>query len=128
MFFRGYFRQKPIGRVFSKIDCRLSDNIVRRPDLSVFLRAIDLRVSPVPFAPDIVIEVLSASESAIDVNRKSLQYLAAGSLEVWQVDYENAQVFIRTKDDIRRLRGETALETPLLPGFSAPVSTLLAGF
>ena len=77
-----YLRLHPIGRVVSEIDCRLSDDTVRRPDVSIFLgdriRTIDPRKVPVPFSPDIAVEVLSASESAFDVNRKTLQYLAAG--------------------------------------------------
>ena len=126
---RDYFRQHRLGRAFSEVDCRLSEGTVRRPDVSVFLGericTADFRKIPVPFAPDIAVEVLSASESAFDVNRKTLQYLAAGSQEVWLIDYENGEIFIQTNDGIRLLRGEAALETPLLPGFSAALSTLL---
>jgi hypothetical protein len=45
------------------------------------------------------------------------------------LDHENQEIFIQTDDGIRLLRGaEAVLETPLLPGFSAPISKLLAGF
>jgi Uma2 family endonuclease len=129
---QSYLKLHPIGRVVSEIDCRLFHDTVRRPDVSIFLgdriRTIDPRQVPVPFAPDIAVEVLSRSESAIDVNRKTLHYLAANTREVWQVDYENVVIFIRTNDGILLRRGEAALETPLLPGFSAALSTLLAPF
>ncbi len=84
---------------------------------------------PLPFAPDIAVEVLSPSEIAFDVSRKVLQYLVGGSQEVWVLDHENGESFIQTDDGIRLLRGGKAvLETPLLPGFSAPIAKLLAGF
>ena len=84
---------------------------------------------PLPFAPDIAVEVLSPSETALDANRKVLEYLAAGSREVWQLDHENGEIFIRTEAGIRLLHGADAvLESPLLPGFSAPLPKVLAGF
>src|SRR6266700_3261656 len=57
-----YFERNPVGEVFAEIDCRLTDNTVRRPALSIFLgehSKFDLNRIPVPFAPDIAVEVLS---------------------------------------------------------------------
>jgi len=130
---RNYFDRNPTGRVLSEVDCRISDNIVRRPDLSIFLAGrldgVDRKKTPLPFAPDIAVEVLSPSETAFDVNRKVLGYLAGGSKEVWVVDHENGEVFIQTDAGIRLLRGDGAvLDSPLLPGFSASVAKILAGF
>lgn len=88
--------------------------------------AFDPRVTPVPFAPDIAIEVLSPSQTAIDVNRKTLDYLAGGTREVWVLDTENGEVFIQTESAIRLLRGSQVLDSPLLPEFSVPVSELLS--
>ena len=128
---RSYFDRNRIGRVLSEIDCRLTDETVRRPDVAIFLgdrfKTVDRKKIPVPFAPDIAVEVLSPSESAVDVHRKALEYLTAGSQEVWQLDHENGEVFVQTNSGIRLLRGEDILESPLLPGFSAAVSGLLAG-
>ena len=130
---RGYFESNPIGRVLAEVDCRLADDLVRRPDLSIFLsdrlKDIDRKKVPVPFAPDIAVEVLSPSETVVEVRRKALEYLAGGSREVWQLDHENREIFVQTDSGIRLLRGSTAvLESPLLPGFSASVTALLAGF
>jgi Uma2 family endonuclease len=130
---RNYFDRSRIGRVLAEVDCRINDELVRRPDLSVFLanrlKEIDRKKTPLPFAPDIAVEVLSPSENAIEVHRKALEYLAGGTLEVWQLDHENGEIFVQTDSGITLLRGATAvLETPLLPGFSASVATLLAGF
>jgi Uma2 family endonuclease len=124
-----YFERNPIGEAFAEIDCRLSDYTDRRPDLSIFLadraKQIDLNRIPVPFAPDIAVEVLSPSETAVQVNRKALDYLAAGSKEVWLLDNINGEIFVQTDAHIRLLRGKDILESPLLPGFSHAVDELL---
>jgi Uma2 family endonuclease len=126
---RTWFRANPIGRAITEVDCRLGSGTTHRPDLSVFLgtkaHAFDLNEIPVPFAPDIAVEVLSPSDGAIDVNRKALEYLAAGSQEVWLLDNANGEIFVQTPDGIRLLRGNAALTSPLLPGFAAAVSDLL---
>lgn len=124
---RNYFERNPIGMTLGEVDCRLTDDTVRRPDLSIFLgerSKFDLNRSPVPFAPDIAVEVLSPSESVIDGNRRALDYLAAGSREVWLLDNTNAEVFVQTDTDIRLLRGKDVLESPLLPRFSHAVSDI----
>ncbi len=127
-----YFERNPIGEVVSEVDCRLRETTVRRPDVSVFfndrLRAIDRQKIPLPCPPDIAVEVLSPSESAVDVNRKVLDYLAAGSQEVWSLDYSNGEVFIQTNSGIRLFRGQDVVESPLLPGFGVVVDKLLGGF
>jgi Uma2 family endonuclease len=123
-----YFERNPIGEAFAEIDCRLTDDTVRRPDLSIFLgdrsKQFDLNSIPVPYAPDIAVEVLSPSESAIDVSRRALDYLAAGCREVWLLDNSNGELSVRTDAGIRLLRGKDVLESPLLPGFSQAVSEL----
>ena len=82
-----------------------------------------------PFAPDIAVEVLSPSETAFDVNRKAPAHLAGGSQEVWVLDHENSEIFVQTDSAIRLLRGtDSVLDSQLLPGFSAPVARLFAGF
>ena len=84
-----------------------------------------MRKIPIPFAPDIAVEVLSPSEAAVKVNRKIHQYLDAGSREVWLFDAENGDVFVHSASGIRLLQGKHLLESPLLPGFSVPVAELL---
>ena len=83
---RSYLKANPLGRVMGEVDCQLSSDTVRRPDVAVFLglRAeFDRNKIPIPYAPDIAVEVLSSSESAIEVRRKVREYLRAGSSEVW---------------------------------------------
>jgi len=124
-----YFETHPIGEAVAENDCLITADTVRRPDLSIFLaerlRQIDLDKVPAPFAPDIAIEILSPSESAIDVRRKVLDYLRAGSKEVWLLDHSNGEVSVHTSTGIRPLQATDALESPLLPGFRATVASLV---
>lgn len=121
-----YLTSHAMGDCFPDVDCRLSSDTVRRPDVSVFLgREIDLRKSPIPFAPDIAVEVLSPSETTIETNRKIQGYLTAGTQEVWIVDQPNREIFQYTNKEIRLFRGAHAFATSLLPGFSLTVEDLL---
>jgi Uma2 family endonuclease len=130
---RAYLNQQTIGLVLSETDCRINDQIVRRPDLS-FLTLERWRLAnpnqiPLPFPPDIAVEVLSPSEAAVDVSRKLHEYLAAGTQEVWLIDAFNREITIRTRNGVRVLAigSEFALSSPLLPGFSISVAEVLAG-
>lgn len=126
-----YFKANPIGAAVAEHDCRTGTDTVRRPDLSIFLserlRQIDPDQVPVPFAPDIAVEILSPLESAVTVRRKVRDYLGAGSSEVWLLDHANLEMQVHTNAGIRVLGEPAILESPLLPGFSARVTALIAG-
>ena len=128
---RNYFDRNPIGGVLGDTDCRVGEGTVRKPDLALFSgerwQHLDLKKVPVPYAPDIAVEVLSPSEHALDVNRKVRDYLGAGSQEVWLLDPENGELHVRTKPGIRILQQSDTLESALLPGFSVAAGSLLAG-
>jgi Uma2 family endonuclease len=124
-----YLSGNPIGEVVAENDCQVTAETVRRPDLSIFLaerlRQIDLDKIPAPMPPDIAVEVLSPSESAMNVRRKVREYLHGGSKEVWLLDHSNGEIVIHTNERTRILEHADNLETPLLPGFIAPVADLL---
>jgi Uma2 family endonuclease len=127
---RSYFERNPIGQAYCEVDCRIADDTVRRPDLSIFLgaerlRQVDRKKIPAPFAPDITVEVLSPSESAMDVRRKVRDYLRGGSQEVWLLDHANGEILIHTGGGIHVLQGTDILESPLLPGFAVAVADLV---
>jgi Uma2 family endonuclease len=113
------------------VDCRTSDDTVRRPDVLIFRGSAWLLVDPdripLPFAPDIAVEILSRSEKAVEVNSKFAEYLAAGSAEVWLIDPKNIEVLARSTARARMFGAGETLESPLLPGFSFGVSATLAG-
>lgn len=72
-----YFSRHPVGVVLSEVDCLTLATTVRRPDISIFLRdrldGVDRKKIPLPCAPNIAVEVLSPSESAVDVHAKTLE-------------------------------------------------------
>ena len=124
-----YFRNNPIGESVSETDCLIAEDTVRRPDLSVFLgdrlQRTNQHTDLAPFAPDIAIEVLSPSESAMAVRRKVRDYLRAGSKEVWLLDHSNGELLVHTDGGIRVLQGTDVLESPLLPGFNVTIADLV---
>jgi Uma2 family endonuclease len=124
-----YFKSNPIGKAVGENECQLSADTVRCPDISIFLadrlRQIDRKKSPTPLAPDIAVEILSPSQTAMDVRRKVRDYLRAGTKEIWLLDHSNGELMIQTKTGILALQGAEVLESSLLPGFSVPVADLL---
>jgi Uma2 family endonuclease len=82
---RNYFRRNRLGEAYAEVDCRLGEGTVWRPDLAVFLKEslslVNLDRIPAPIAPDIAVEVLSPSESAMEIRHKVLDYLRGGSKE-----------------------------------------------
>lgn len=124
-----YFQKYQNGRATAEMDCRILPEIIRRPDVSVFLlekaQRIDRKQYPIPFAPDIAVEILSPSEFAMDLNRKIAEYMKAGCLEVWVIDHSSDKMFIHTDSNtVRVVRGGETIETPLLPGFSISLHQL----
>jgi Uma2 family endonuclease len=78
-----------LGDVPEEMDFRLGPDTVRNPDVAFVtaehLKTIDLDRTPVEGAPALAVEVVSPTNSAQDVCKKALQYLAAGSRAVWLV-------------------------------------------
>ena len=125
----GYFRNSPIGVAIGEMDCRILPGTIRCPDVAVLIgeKAVlfDRRKYPIPFAPDIAVEVLSPSESAMDVNVKINEYLRGGCQEVWVIDHVSEEMFVHTgSKSVRLVLGDGAIESPLLPGFSARLGDL----
>jgi Uma2 family endonuclease len=121
-----YVVQHPIGRVYAEASFALSPSRVCAPDVS-FL-GIDLAATADPDrifqgAPDLAIEVVSDSESALDLRQKIQDYLDAGSKAVWAVYPKLRVIAVYDKSGVRELRGDQVLEAcEILPGFQARVN------
>jgi Uma2 family endonuclease len=80
-------------RTFTEIDVRLSDRVVYRPDISVYLAS---RLPPHPqrltLPPDIVIEILSPGTMAADLITKRDDYGRFGVGEYWAIDPADASI------------------------------------
>lgn len=81
---------------------------------------------PIPFAPDLAVEVISASEPDADTETKVQEYLAAAVQEVWQVYPDRRIVRVRTAAGMRDLGRDEILTSTVMAGFEAPVSNLFS--
>lgn len=77
-------------------------------------------------APEIAIEVVSPTDTAVHLKHKTRVYLANGSHSVWIVYPEARSVEIHTGRDTREFVDDDLIEDASLPGFSQPVSGFFA--
>ena len=120
------------GRTFAGVGLLLSADEFPVPDV-LFVgpqRVSQVEANFVRDAPDLVVEVSSPSTRRTDLVRKKGLYERFGVPEYWFVDLDADRL------EVYRLEGGTygqpmvvgrgrMLESPLLPGFSAPVDELL---
>jgi Uma2 family endonuclease len=84
---------------------------------------------PIPqIAPDLVVEVLSKSNTKAEIARKLGEYFGVGVRLVWLVDIRKATVRVHTSVDQSVLirKGETLDGGAVLPGFTLPLDVLFA--
>jgi Uma2 family endonuclease len=110
---------------------RLAPGLVRIPDVSfvAWNRLPHRRVprQPIPdLAPDLVVEVLSESNTAREMDQKLLEYFSAGVRLVWYVLPDLQQVHVYTAPDQRQIitADHTLHGGEVLPGFTLPVRQL----
>jgi Uma2 family endonuclease len=104
---------------------KLGSNRARQPDAAFVSK---LRAPEIPreftFAPDIAVEIVSENE---DVLKKTVEYLKAGAVLVWNVYDDEKTVYVFTLNEDGSLRGipygiDDTLDTDaVLPGFALPV-------
>ena len=91
-------RQLPAGEVFTEVPV-LTDIGVRVPDVawaSQTFVGTHGETTPYPRAPEICVEIVSASDTDAEMQEKTRAYLAAGASEVWLVSESGA---VRTFDE-----------------------------
>jgi Uma2 family endonuclease len=103
--------------------------VVLVPDISYAVagRRIPHDAPNEPFAPDLIVELISPSQKVADLQAKILEYLRAGVRLAWLIDPRTRSVTAyRSTDDIRILVGDDALldGADVLPGFRIPLSEL----
>jgi len=107
-------------------------NIIYAPD-AIFVRADRLppdeeQVGFLELAPDLVVEVVSPSDSASDVHDKVLVYLEAGVRLVWVAAFRRRSVTVYAPDRTARVlvEGDALDGGDVLPGFRVAVADLFA--
>jgi Uma2 family endonuclease len=105
---------------------------VRAPDV-YYVREEHLPASGIPDgfwdqAPDLAVEVVSASESAEEIRDKVRDYLQAGTGLVWVIYPRSREVVVHTPDGLARTygAGDVLQGFESLPGFNTRVAELLA--
>lgn len=125
-----YLDEHPIGDLLSADNLFvLGPNTKRAPDLSFMtnerLSKIELG-KDVEGAPDLAIEVLSPSDSAVAIRRKVKQYFEAGARMVWIVFPESREIEVWRKNSGNLVLGESEMLSAeeILPGFAAKIGSL----
>jgi Uma2 family endonuclease len=125
---REFVKRNRLGRVYSESGFILSRNpeILRGPDVA-FVR--NERLHEIPetgwgeLGPDLVVEIVSPSDTALQMDRKVHQYLAAGTRAIWLVYPETQSVHIFEPQGVARvIESDGFASSPgALPGFELPV-------
>ncbi|HTA70233.1 MAG TPA: Uma2 family endonuclease [Bryobacteraceae bacterium] len=124
-----WLAQNPIAELFPETMYQLDKYNSLIPDLGVIFPG---RLSPgstgwIQAAPELAIEVVS-SESAERLEQKIELYFAHGSQSVWVVYPKQRVVWVFDDNGLsRKFEQSQTLEDPVLPGFSAPVSSIFEG-
>lgn len=132
---RAFVHEHGLGEVFgAETGFVLSENppTVRAPDVA-FVGADRLPPGDLPTsfgkgAPDLAVEVVSPSSSAAGIREKIVDYLDAGTREVWVVEpvTKTLEVY-RSDGTLRMLRGSDEVDGgDVLPGFDVRVEELFA--
>ncbi len=126
-----YLATNPIGEVLTSDNLFVLGPTTKRiPDLSFLTAERVKRIEPdkdIEGAPDLAIEVLSPSDTAEAMRRKTKQYFAAGARAVWLVFPESREVAVwESAAGPARVAGaeDTLTADAILPGFALPVKTL----
>lgn len=119
------------GETFSETLFSLGEQTARIPDAAVLLSEKVARLPddevPIPFGPDLAIEVVSVSESARDAEKKVREYLAVGVREVWQVYPDERLVRVRHMGGSQDFEGDQLLHSEVLLDFEIAVNAFFVG-
>lgn len=122
-----FVSERRLGTVLSEQEYDFGGN-AHGPDLSFFTPAkrplANRKLRVQRFVPDLAIEIASQNDTMRMLVRKKDRYLACGTREVWLIEQESPEIFIYSDRGRRILKGDDAIETDLIPGFSITVAEL----
>ena len=134
--FANFLVGKPCKVFVAPFDVRLfyeedeSDDTVVQPDISVICNRKKLGTEGCRGAPDLVVEILSPSNTAIEMQRKFNVYREAGVREYWVLDNEHKTLTIyifRGEKIISRSYGEEdAAPVHILKGLTIDLKPVFA--
>ncbi len=129
---QAYVREKNLGKVRSGevgIYARRNPDTVRAADVLYISHERYARKTSSIFldvAPDLIVEILSPSDSWTEVTQKLRDYFAIGVRMVWVIDPAARTIYAyRSLTDIREFTASDMLPgDDVLPAFSIPVARL----
>jgi len=134
--FYTYLRGKPCRVFYAPFDVRLfyeedeSDDTVVQPDIMVICDKDKIADESCHGAPDLVIEILSPSNTATEMERKFLLYQEAGVREYWIVDSKNNILKVHCFQDsgisTNTYKSADTVPVTILPGFSIALEQVFA--
>jgi Uma2 family endonuclease len=134
--FYNFFKGKPCKVYVAPYDVRLfyredeSDDTVVQPDLSVVCDEKKQGYEGCRGAPDLVVEILSPSNTAIEMDRKFELYRRAGVREYWILNPDTKTILIHHfKEDQIAVQTHGPADSAaagIFPGLSIPVETIFA--
>ena len=127
----------PYQAFYAPLDVRLfykegeGDDTVVQPDIMVVCDESKIGDEGIRGAPDLAIEILSPSNTAIEMEEKRRLYQDAGVREYWVVDPENKRVTVYSfrDDGVLTETYESADTAPvgIFPGFGIALDQVFAG-
>jgi Uma2 family endonuclease len=132
--FHAFLKGKTCEAFVAPFDVRLfyeedeSDDTVVQPDMVVICDPAKLGEEGCHGAPDLVVEILSPSNTAIEMERKLNLYREAQVREYWVVDPKNKHIRIYLLRDgeylLRTCYIQDCIRPDVLPGPEIPLSTI----
>jgi Uma2 family endonuclease len=132
--FRNFLREHPIGKVYvAPLDTYLSDINVFQPDL-LFVRKQNLKIIEehgLEGAPDLVVEILSKSNSRFDLGPKRSVYARTGVEELWIIDpAKRTLALYRLADNadtpLATYKAKQKFTSEVLPGLTIDLAKVFA--
>jgi len=134
--FGSWLQDKPCKVFAAPLDVRLfpeednSDDTVVQPDLLVVCDKDKLGKGSVNGAPDLVVEIVSPSNSHRELFIKFQYYLEAGVREYWVIDPEEQKVQVHIYENGHYLstgyKNNARIPVTILPGFEIALADLWA--
>jgi Uma2 family endonuclease len=132
--FANFLLDKPCQVFAAPLDLRLFpqkdllDDTVLQPDLMVVCDDKKISKNSVDGPPDLVIEIISPSNTAGLMLQKFNKYLAAGVREYWVIDPDEAFVHVHILREDRYISAlyqkDAVIQVSVLPGLSIDLKTL----
>lgn len=124
---RPFVLKHELGRVHTEAGFRLSKDSWLQPDLSFVRPAQIQKADPAGYyigAPALAVEVVSDSNTAIELDIKIEEYFAHDAEEVWVVYPKTRKLRAHHPDGRSETVSDSELTSPLFPGWSMPIKAL----